>query len=153
MTFHMLGCITRACLCGFLPNNPKQSQTIPTMHRSGGELMPGDRNPFHKQGQRLDHHDLEAGSPTPRHDHTARCLEGGLLLGGQELRECMVKWVGPDRLMLLLRQGKKRQIRRMLALVGLRVRSLRRTRVGGLSLDDIGLPEGQWTYVAPHSIL
>ena len=48
----------------------------------------------------------------------------------------------------MLKQGKKRQIRRMCELVGLRVVGLKRIRIGKVKLG--ALPPGQWRYLAPH---
>ncbi|TKC11300.1 pseudouridylate synthase, partial [Robertmurraya kyonggiensis] len=43
------------------------------------------------------------------------------------------------------REGKKRQIRRMCELVGLKVVGLKRVRIGRVALGD--LPLGQWRYL------
>lgn len=45
----------------------------------------------------------------------------------------------------MLREGKKRQIRRMCELVGLKVVGLKRVRIGRVALGD--LPLGQWRYL------
>ena len=50
-------------------------------------------------------------------------------------------------LRVVLRQGWKRQVRRMLAAVGLPVARLVRVRVGGLTLGD--LPPGAWRALSP----
>ena len=47
----------------------------------------------------------------------------------------------------MLREGKKRQIRRMCELVGLKVVGLKRVRIGRIPLGH--LPVGQWRYLAP----
>ena len=47
----------------------------------------------------------------------------------------------------MLREGKKRQIRRMCELVGLKVVGLKRVRIGRIPLGH--LPAGQWRYLAP----
>ena len=44
-----------------------------------------------------------------------------------------------------LREGKKRQIRRMCDMVGLKVIGLKRVRIGKVKLGN--LPEGQWRYL------
>jgi 23S rRNA pseudouridine2604 synthase len=44
-----------------------------------------------------------------------------------------------------LREGKKRQIRRMCEAVGLRVVGLKRVRIGKVTLGD--LPTGEWRYL------
>jgi len=44
-----------------------------------------------------------------------------------------------------LREGRKRQIRRMCELVGLKVTGLKRVRIGQIRLGD--LPVGQWRFL------
>ena len=44
-----------------------------------------------------------------------------------------------------LREGKKRQIRRMCEMVGLKVLGLKRVRIGRVKLGE--LPPGQWRYL------
>ena len=72
-------------------------------------------------------------------------LNHGLSLDGQALRPAVVEWLNEDQLRFVLREGKKRQIRRMCELVGLRVVGLKRIRIGGVVLGD--LPIGQWRYL------
>ena len=45
----------------------------------------------------------------------------------------------------MLREGKKRQIRRMCEMVGLKVVGLKRIRIGKVKLGD--LPVGKWRYL------
>jgi 23S rRNA pseudouridine2604 synthase len=56
-----------------------------------------------------------------------------------------VDWQNPEQLRFVLTEGKKRQIRRMCELVGLKVVGLKRVRIGRVSLGD--LPLGQWRYL------
>ncbi|ONW31915.1 pseudouridylate synthase, partial [Burkholderia cenocepacia] len=49
-------------------------------------------------------------------------------------------------LRFVLREGKKRQIRRMCELVGLDVIGLKRVRMGRVMLG--ALPQGQWRYLS-----
>ncbi len=72
-------------------------------------------------------------------------LNHGLSLDGKPLRPVQVRWQNADQLRFVLREGKKRQIRRMCELVGLRVVGLKRVRIGRVSLGD--LPAGQWRYL------
>jgi len=72
-------------------------------------------------------------------------LNHGLSLDGKPLRPAEVRWQNADQLCFVLREGKKRQIRRMCELVGLRVVGLKRVRVGRVRLGN--LPEGQWRYL------
>ena len=69
-------------------------------------------------------------------------LRHGLELDGRKLKLARVTQVEPQRLRFILKEGRKRQIRRMCDLVGLRVVDLLRIRIGPLKLD--GLPEGRW---------
>jgi 23S rRNA pseudouridine2604 synthase len=74
-------------------------------------------------------------------------LRQGLWLDGQALRPAQVSWANEDQLRFVLREGRKRQIRRMCELVGLRVVALRRVRIGRVSLG--ALPPGQWRLLSP----
>ena len=69
-------------------------------------------------------------------------LNHGLSLDGQALKPARVEWLNADQLRFVLREGRKRQIRRMCDLVGLRVTGLKRIRIGRIMLGN--LPEGQW---------
>jgi len=75
-------------------------------------------------------------------------LNHGLSLDGQALKPATVTWQNEDQLCFVLREGKKRQIRRMCELVGLKVVGLKRVRIGKVRLGD--LPVGQWRYLLPH---
>src|SRR2546426_3765041 len=72
----------------------------------------------------------------------------GLSLDGQALRQAQVSWQNPEQLRFVLKEGKKRQIRRMCEQVGLFVTGLKRVRIGRVNLGH--LPVGQWRYLAPH---
>jgi 23S rRNA pseudouridine2604 synthase len=75
-------------------------------------------------------------------------LRHGLSLDGQPLKPAKVDWQNPEQLRFVLTEGKKRQIRRMCELVGLKVVGLKRVRIGRITLGQ--LPLGQWRYLAPH---
>ena len=72
-------------------------------------------------------------------------LNFGLSLDGAPLKRAEVRWQNKDQLQFVLREGKKRQIRRMCELVGLQVAGLKRVRIGNVRLAD--LPTGQWRYL------
>ena len=72
-------------------------------------------------------------------------LNFGLTLDGQPLKRAEVGWLNKDQLRFVLREGKKRQIRRMCELVGIRATGLKRVRIGNVKLGD--LPAGQWRYL------
>ena len=71
----------------------------------------------------------------------------GLELDGRVLREAIVTRANDGQLRFILREGRKRQIRRMCELVGLKVEALKRIRIGRVQLGD--LPYGKWRYLAP----
>ncbi|HEX8963473.1 MAG TPA: pseudouridine synthase [Rhodocyclaceae bacterium] len=77
--------------------------------------------------------------------HGLALLNHGLSLDGKALRPAKVSWANPDQLCFVLKEGKKRQIRRMCELVGLKVTGLKRVRIGRVRLGD--LPPGQWRYL------
>lgn len=72
-------------------------------------------------------------------------LRHGLTLDGKALKPAQVEWQNQDQLKFVLREGRKRQIRRMCELVGLKVVGLKRVRIGKVRLGD--LPVGQWRYL------
>jgi 23S rRNA pseudouridine2604 synthase len=80
-------------------------------------------------------------------DDKLALLNHGLELDGEALRPAQVEWVNDDQLRFVLKEGKKRQIRRMCELVGLKVLGLKRVRIGRVMLGD--LPPGQWRYLRP----
>ncbi|MBX3476403.1 MAG: rRNA pseudouridine synthase [Brevundimonas sp.] len=75
-------------------------------------------------------------------------LRHGLSLDGRVLKPAKVTRIEPQRLRFILREGRKRQIRRMCDLVGLTVTDLQRIRIGSLDLGD--LPEGCWRRLTPE---
>ncbi len=74
-------------------------------------------------------------------------LQHGLSLDGKALKPARVSWANEDQLRFVLREGRKRQIRRMCELVGLEVLGLKRVRIGSVALAR--LPPGQWRYLRP----
>ena len=74
-----------------------------------------------------------------------KMLNSGLSLDGVNLKPAKVSWQNEDQLRFVLREGRKRQIRRMCELVGLNVVGLRRVRIGSVTLGR--LPVGSWRYL------
>ena len=72
-------------------------------------------------------------------------LRHGIELDGVKLKPAKVSWSNEDQLRFVLREGRKRQIRRMCESVGLVVTGLKRVRSGGVPLGS--LPVGQWRYL------
>jgi 23S rRNA pseudouridine2604 synthase len=78
-------------------------------------------------------------------DEGLKRLNHGLSLDGEKLKPAKVSWQNEDQLRFVLREGKKRQIRRMCEMVGLHVVGLKRVRIGSVNLGK--LPAGQWRYL------
>lgn len=72
-------------------------------------------------------------------------LNYGLSLDGVKLKPAKVSWQNEDQLRFVLKEGKKRQIRRMCEMVGLKVVGLKRIRIGSVTLGK--LPVGEWRYL------
>lgn len=77
-----------------------------------------------------------------------RLLRHGLELDDKPLLPAKIEVYRDNRLIFILQEGRKRQIRRMCDLVDLKVHSLYRVRIGRLELGN--LPEGKWRYLRPH---
>ena len=77
-----------------------------------------------------------------------KLLNHGLSLDEKPLKPAKVSWQNDDQLRFILREGKKRQIRRMCELVGLKVVGLKRVRIGKVQLGN--LPPGQWRYLGEN---
>ena len=78
-------------------------------------------------------------------DANMKLLNFGLTLDDVKLKPAKVSWQNEDQLRFVLREGKKRQIRRMCEMVGLHVVGLKRIRIGSVNLGK--LPVGQWRYL------
>ncbi|WP_042885961.1 pseudouridine synthase [Cupriavidus necator] len=72
-------------------------------------------------------------------------LRHGLSLDGVPLKPAKVSWQNEEQLRFVLREGRKRQIRRMCEQVGLEVVGLKRVRMGRVVLGD--LPPGKWRFL------
>lgn len=73
--------------------------------------------------------------------------QGGMVIEGRTLRPALVEWINEDQLRFVLKEGMKRQIRKMCEYVGLHVTGLKRVRIGGVKLGT--LQEGQWRFLKP----
>jgi 23S rRNA pseudouridine2604 synthase len=81
-------------------------------------------------------------------DRDLKLLNHGLSLDAKPLKPAKVSWLNEDQLRFVLREGKKRQIRRMCELVGLTATGLKRVRIGSVTLGK--LPIGEWRYLGAH---
>ena len=78
-------------------------------------------------------------------DDKGLCLVAMASARRPQAETCPVEWLNDDQLCFVLLEGRKRQIRRMCELVGLRVTGLKRVRIGAVRLAD--LPLGQWRFL------
>ncbi len=69
-------------------------------------------------------------------------LRHGLSLDGKQLKPAKVNQINRDQLKFILKEGRKRQIRRMCKQIGLNILKLQRVRIGRIRLGS--LPLGQW---------
>lgn len=69
-------------------------------------------------------------------------LRHGLSLDGKQLKPAKIDLLKGSQIRMVLREGRKRQIRRMCDLVDLRVSRLIRVRIGNVKLGDLDL--GKW---------
>jgi 23S rRNA pseudouridine2604 synthase len=76
-----------------------------------------------------------------------RVLNHGLSLDEQPLRPALVEWANEAQLRFVLKEGRKRQIRRMCDAVGVKVVDLKRVRIGEIRLGS--LPNGCWRFLRP----
>ena len=52
----------------------------------------------------------------------------------------------------MLEQGKYHQVKRMLAAAGNHCSALHRSQIGGLTLESLGLEEGEWCFLEPEQL-
>lgn len=86
----------------------------------------------------------------PIQDGALRKLTKGVSLTGRKTRPAEVKRISANRFRIILREGRNRQIRRMVAKIGNEVIALQRVRISGVKLGD--LAEGAWRYLAENEI-
>lgn len=86
----------------------------------------------------------------PVREHELRALREGVRLDGERTAPARVRRLAPDRLELVLREGRKRQVRRMCEAVGHPVLALERVAFGPLRLG--GLAPGAWRRLTPAEV-
>ena len=74
-------------------------------------------------------------------------LRHGLQLDRRQLRRAKVFHMGDQKIRIMLKEGRNRQIRRMCDLVDLEVVDLLRVRIGPLKLGNLG--ESKWRLITP----
>ncbi len=79
---------------------------------------------------------------TPLRESFKKYMEGGVDIEGYMTRPCLVRKTGPRSFNITLTEGKKHQIRRMVAALHNVVVELERTRILNIRLED--LKSGKW---------
>lgn len=74
----------------------------------------------------------------------------GIAVDGKTTRPAIVSRKSEKSFSIILYEGRKRQIRRMVEAVGNEVKTLHRVRMAGLTLGD--LPEGKWRHLEKKEI-
>ena len=121
-------------------------------HDTTGLLLMSDDGPFiHYQSSPRRHIPKVYAATT--HDPVTPELVAKLLAGvklhdePESLAAVSCSRVDTHRIEIVLEQGKYHQVKRMLAAAGNHCVALRRTQIGGLKLDALGLAEGEWCYL------
>ena len=121
-------------------------------HDTTGLLLMSDDGPFiHKQSSPK-HHVPKVYVATTQEPVTPELV--AKLLGGVKLHDepaplaaVTCRRVDTHQIEIVLEQGKYHQVKRMLAAAGNHCVALRRSQIGMLKLDDLGLAEGEWCYL------
>lgn len=93
-------------------------------------------------------YEVTLASPLP--EEALRRMAAGLSLLGRKTRPAIVKRMSERRIRMILKEGRNRQVRRMVGQVGGRVVDLKRTRIANITLKN--LPEGRWRYLTAAEI-
>jgi 23S rRNA pseudouridine2605 synthase/23S rRNA pseudouridine2604 synthase len=93
-------------------------------------------------------YDVTVGRPIS--DGALHRMAEGLPILGSRTRPAVVRRIAENRFRIVLREGRNRQIRRMVRRVGNEVVALRRVRVACVPLGK--LPEGSWRHLSPEEI-
>jgi len=88
-------------------------------------------------------YDVLVSRPVP--DEALGKMAAGIHLLGSRTRTAQVKRISSDQFRIVLKEGRNRQIRRMVEKVENRVKDLKRIRISNIKLG--GLKEGCWRYL------
>lgn len=115
-------------------------------------LLTDDGNLHHRLSHPSFDHEKEYIVKTayPIKDTDLRHMAGGMVIEGEKTRPATVKRMSRDTFTIVLKQGRNRQIRKMVAKTGNRVTSLVRIRMGTVRLKS--LKSGQWRYLTTKEV-
>ena len=88
-------------------------------------------------------YEVTVAQPIP--DGVLRQLAQGIVLNGTQTRPAAVQRISGRRFQIVLKEGRNRQIRRMVRQLGHQVVRLKRTRVAHIKLGN--LPQGAWRHL------
>ncbi len=86
----------------------------------------------------------------PMSNESLAAMRKGMSIQGQKTRPAKVKTLSSHQFMIQLKEGKNRQIRRMVRKLRNHVSRLKRIRVAGIRLGD--LPEGSWRHLTNKEV-
>ncbi len=121
-------------------------------HDTTGMLLISDDGPFiHAQSSPKRHVPkiYQATTQEPVSDELIAQLLAGVQLHDEPapLAALVCEKRGEHQLEIVLEQGKYHQVKRMLAAAGNHCSALHRSAIGSLTLESLGLAEGEWCYL------
>ena len=121
-------------------------------HDTTGLLLMSDDGSFIHKHSSPKHHVPKVYVATTHEAVTPQLVEQ--LLNGVKLHDepaplaaVLCEQLGEQQLKIVLEQGKYHQVKRMLAAAGNHCTALCRTQIGELTLEALGLAEGEWCYL------
>ncbi|MCP4749004.1 MAG: rRNA pseudouridine synthase [Desulfobacteraceae bacterium] len=110
-------------------------------------LLTNDGRLHHRLSHPSFNHEKEYSVEVDRalEDSDLKRLAGGISIFGSKTRPAKVRRFSSRRFRIILKQGRNRQIRRMVKKLGYRVRKLKRIRLDQIKLGD--LAPGAWRYL------
>ncbi|OEZ64940.1 ribosomal small subunit pseudouridine synthase A [Janthinobacterium sp. HH103] len=126
-------------------------------HDTTGMLLMSDDGPFiHAQSSPKRHVPkiYQATTQEPVTDELVALLLAGVQLHDEPAPLAALVCVkrGEYQLEIVLEQGKYHQVKRMLAAAGNHCSALHRSAIGSLTLESLGIAEGEWCYLTPEQI-
>ncbi len=88
-------------------------------------------------------YEVTVANPIP--DSSLQRMAQGMLIMGKKTRPAKIGRISSKRFSIVLKEGRNRQIRRMVRKLGTRVTGLKRIRTSNIRLGD--LPEGGWRHL------
>ncbi|MGM0642440.1 MAG: pseudouridine synthase [Thermodesulfobacteriota bacterium] len=83
-------------------------------------------------------------------DRDLKQLEEGVVIEKEKTRKAQTRRVSKNRFIIILRQGRNRQIRKMVEKIGNEVKSLKRIGIADIRLGD--LKEGKWRHLTSEEV-